>query len=220
MELKGKTLLFLGDSITAGSGVSGKEETYWYRLGQKTCASCIGYGVGGTRIAEQQPDGFEALGNFCTRAQQMQKTADAIIVFGGTNDYGHGDAPLGTLQDRTPKTFYGALHTLILYLLNAYPTAQIVFLTPLHRVGEADRLYNERGARFLAAQSSYCANFLFINRKTGRGKAFFTLFPPDFPVKAIRQYSCLKSRPRQQSAFPRSRLQPRCCGLRQKQPPR
>lgn len=73
MELKGKTLLFLGDSITAGSGVSGKEETYWYRLGQKTCASCIGYGVGGTRIAEQQPDGFEALGNFCTRAQQMQK---------------------------------------------------------------------------------------------------------------------------------------------------
>ena len=52
MELKGKTLLFLGDSITAGSGVSGKEETYWYRLGQKTGASCIGYGVGGTRIAE------------------------------------------------------------------------------------------------------------------------------------------------------------------------
>lgn len=28
MELKGKTLLFLGASITAGSGVSGKEETY------------------------------------------------------------------------------------------------------------------------------------------------------------------------------------------------
>lgn len=156
MELKGKTLLFLGDSITAGSGVSGKEETYWYRLGQKTGASCIGYGVGGTRIAEQQqPDSFEALGNFCTRAQQMQKTADAIIVFGGTNDYGHGDAPLGTPQDRTPKTFYGALHTLILYLLNAYPTAQIVFLTPLHRVGETSRLYNERGMRLSGNLQTY-----------------------------------------------------------------
>lgn len=156
MELKGKTLLFLGDSITAGSGVSGKEETYWYRLGQKTGASCIGYGVGGTRIAEQQqPDGVEALGNFCTRAQQMQKTADAIIVFGGTNDYGHGDAPLGTPQDRTPKTFYGALHTLILYLLNAYPTAQIVFLTPLHRIGETDRLYNERGMRLSGNLQTY-----------------------------------------------------------------
>lgn len=156
MELKGKTLLFLGDSITAGSGVSGKEETYWYRLGQKTGASCIGYGVGGTRIAEQQqPDSFEALGNFCTRAQQMQKKADAIIVFGGTNDYGHGDAPLGTPQDRTPKTFYGALHTLILYLLNAYPTAQIVFLTPLHRVGETDRLYNERGMRLSGNLQTY-----------------------------------------------------------------
>lgn len=82
MELKGKTLLFLGDSITAGSGVSGKEETYWYRLGQKTCASCIGYGVGGTRIAEQQqPDGFEALGNFCTRAQQMQKKRPTPLLF-------------------------------------------------------------------------------------------------------------------------------------------
>lgn len=174
----------MGDSITAGSGVSGKEETYWYRLGQKTGASCIGYGVGGTRIAEQQqPDGFEALGNFCTRAQQMQKTADAIIVFGGTNDYGHGDAPLGTPQDRTPKTFYGALHTLILYLLNAYPTAQIVFLTPLHRVGEADRLYNERGMRFLAAQGSYCANFLLIKRKTGRGKHFLRFSRPIFLLK-------------------------------------
>lgn len=117
MELKGKTLLFLGDSITAGSGVSGKEETYWYRLGQKT--------------------------------------GDAIIVFGGTNDYGHGDAPLGTPQDRTPKTFYGALHTLILYLLNAYPTAQILFLTPLHRVGEADRLYNERGMRLSGNLQTY-----------------------------------------------------------------
>lgn len=156
MELMGKTLLFLGDSITAGSGVSGKEETYWYRLGQKTGAACIGYGVGGTRIAEQQqPDSFETLGNFCTRAQQMQKTADAIIVFGGTNDYGHGDAPLGTPQDRTPKTFYGALHTLILYLLNAYPTAQIVFLTPLHRVGESNRLYNERGMRLSGNLQAY-----------------------------------------------------------------
>ena len=85
----------------------------------------------------------------------MQKTADAIIVFGGTNDYGHGDAPLGTPQDRTPKTFYGALHTLILYLLNAYPTAQIVFLTPLHRVGEADRLYNERGMRLSGNLQTY-----------------------------------------------------------------
>lgn len=167
MELKGKTLLFLGDSITAGSGVSGKEETYWYRLGQKTCASCIGYGVGGTRIAEQQPDGFEALGNFCTRAQQMQKTADAIIVFGGTNDYGHGDAPLGTLQDRTPKTFYGALHTLILYLLNAYPTAQIVFLTPLHRVGEADRLYNERGMRLSGNLQTYVDIILAVCEEYG-----------------------------------------------------
>lgn len=66
----------------------------------------------------------------------MDKDADAVVVFGGTNDFGHGDAPLGTMNDRTPDTFYGALHTLYTSLLEIYTEKPIVVVTPLHRTNE------------------------------------------------------------------------------------
>lgn len=66
----------------------------------------------------------------------MEPEADVIVVFGGTNDFGHGDAPLGTMSDRTPYTFYGACHVLIRKLLERYPEAELVFMTPLHRYVE------------------------------------------------------------------------------------
>lgn len=66
----------------------------------------------------------------------MDKDADAVVVFGGTNDFGHGDAPLGTMNDRTPDTFYGALHTLYTSLLEIYTGKPIVVVTPLHRTNE------------------------------------------------------------------------------------
>jgi len=53
-------------------------------------------------------------------------------VMGGTNDHGHGDAPLGTPDDRTPDTFWGACHTMMRSLLETYPDAVIVICTPLH----------------------------------------------------------------------------------------
>ena len=55
---------------------------------------------------------------------------------GGTNDFGHGDAPIGTMSDRTPYTFYGALHCLYTALIEKYAGVPIVVLTPLHRITE------------------------------------------------------------------------------------
>ena len=66
----------------------------------------------------------------------MDSDADIVVVFGGTNDFGHGDAPLGTMNDRTPDTFYGALHTLYTELLEKFPDSPIVVITPLHRLNE------------------------------------------------------------------------------------
>ena len=70
-------------------------------------------------------------------------TSDIIVVFGGTNDFGHGDAPLGTFEDNTPNTFYGAMHVLCCDLISKFPNSEIIFMTPLHRIGE-DFLVNER----------------------------------------------------------------------------
>ena len=74
--------------------------------------------------------------DFCTRFKTMDDDADLIVLFGGTNDFGHGDAPLGSPTDREPVTFYGACHYLMSGLLEKYPDATIVVMTPLHRISE------------------------------------------------------------------------------------
>ena len=66
----------------------------------------------------------------------MDDDADAVVVFGGTNDYGHGNAPLGCFTDRTPETFYGACHYLFSGLIRKYLGKPVVIMTPLHRCGE------------------------------------------------------------------------------------
>ena len=136
MELKGKKINFLGDSITEGVGTSGKEHMFVNLIAERTGAICRNYGISGARIARQlNPDPNRSYDekDFCRRAPFMDKDADIVIVFGGTNDFGHGDAPMGEFTDHTDATFYGAMHVLCRTLINMYPEGKIVFLTPLHR---------------------------------------------------------------------------------------
>ncbi len=149
MELKGKKLAFLGDSITEGHGVACEENIFWKRLEQMTGAQCYGYGIGGTRIARQlhHKDPSYVDQRFSTRIDQMIPDADVVVVFGGTNDFGHGDAPMGTMNDRTEDTFYGAMHVLLQRLIEKYPAAQLVVMTPLHRCTEHEGGMNPDGLR-------------------------------------------------------------------------
>ena len=57
-------------------------------------------------------------------------------MFGGTNDFGHGDAPFGTLNGEDIYTFCGAVNSLINKLVKDFPNSKIVFMTPIHRLGE------------------------------------------------------------------------------------
>ncbi len=139
MELKNKTALFLGDSITEGALASCPEKRYYNVLKEKYgLKEVVGYGVGGTRIAKQKtPSSSPKFDEyFSVRAEKMRNDADIVVVFGGTNDFGHGDAPLGKMLDRTPDTFYGACHELFAKLIDKYPESTIVVMTPLHRLGE------------------------------------------------------------------------------------
>ncbi len=136
MELKGKKVNFLGDSITDGAGSSCAAARYPDILaGLAELGEIRNYGIGGTRIALYHGQPEEERLDYCKRFPTMDDDADLIIVFGGTNDYGHGNAPMGTNEDRTPETFYGGLHYLMSGLINKYPTADIVILTPIQREG-------------------------------------------------------------------------------------
>ena len=148
-ELKDKKIAFLGDSITEGSRVSDPANFYWNVIGRRSGAKCFGYGVGGTRIAIQNTPSPEGKWDryFASRIDGMIPDADIVVVFGGTNDFGHGDAAFGTFSDRTEHTFCGAFHLLLQKLITRYPQAQLVVMTPLHRDSENQLGYNELGVR-------------------------------------------------------------------------
>lgn len=139
MKLEGKKINFLGDSITEGCGTSGREACFTELLKNKyQLAAARNYGIGGTRYARQIVCADERVdtGDFCARALTMDPDADVVVVFGGTNDYGHGDAPFGKPEDRTEMTFCGACHVLFARLKARFPEAVILIVTPIHRTND------------------------------------------------------------------------------------
>lgn len=147
--IKGQKIAFLGDSVTEGYGVSDPAHIYWNLIAQRSGALCYGYGIGGTRIAVQKVPSPDPNWDryFASRIEEMIPDADIVVVFGGTNDFGHGDAAFGCLSDRANHTFCGAFHLLMQKLINRYPQAQLVVMTPLHRDSENQLGYNELGIR-------------------------------------------------------------------------
>ena len=130
---------FLGDSITEGMLTTSPDKSFVNVVGQLLNCETRNYGIGGTRIAQQklptvnEPRWDE---DFIGRVPSMDDDADFVFVFGGTNDYGHGDAPMGKLGDNTPYTFYGAVNYLVDELLKKYKKETIIFILPLYRVDE------------------------------------------------------------------------------------
>ena len=126
---------FLGDSITEGWGASSREKCYVSLVGKNLNAEVRNYGIAGTRIAKQiQPSEITLFDKyFIPRVKKMKTDADIVFVFGGTNDFGHGDAPLGNIKDYRDDTFYGALNVLIDELYKIYDKERVVFILPIHR---------------------------------------------------------------------------------------
>ena len=140
MELKGKIIDFLGDSLTEGLQLKDDANRYDNYIA-RTCGlkKANNYGIGGTRIAFQSRPSEKAKHDldFCGRCYLMDPEADIIVVFGGTNDYGHGDAPFGQIGDKTRTTFCGAVDYLINKIRELYPSAKLVMVTPGHRFDDA-----------------------------------------------------------------------------------
>ena len=151
MELKGLKAVFLGDSITEGHGCSSPDKVFWQVLAARTGLEVKGFGVGGSRIARQAPSVPPEVydEDFGRRAMRMDKDADIICVFGGTNDFGHGTAPIGEFNDTDPNTFYGALNAMFTYLIDTYPHSFIFVMTPLHRSHEEEASFNTKNPNSL-----------------------------------------------------------------------
>ena len=183
MDLNGKKILFLGDSITEGCGASDVSKCFVSLIAERENAICKNYGIGGTRIAPQKnlAEG-EVDRYFATRVDDMIEDADVVVVFGGTNDFGHGDAPFGKIDDTDERTFCGAYHHLCRKLIARYPEAQLVIMTPMHRDSEDKGPYNEWGVRLCTNLRGYVDAILEI-------AAFYSI-----PVLDLFRVSGIQSR--------------------------
>ncbi|MBO5094309.1 MAG: hypothetical protein J6C33_08125, partial [Lachnospiraceae bacterium] len=135
----------LGDSITYGDKLADTSLSFPNIVSAKAGAAVLNnYGWNGSNVAGEHPD------RLIDRYSAMERDANLILVLGGTNDYGgyneQGTA-IGKIGDMTPDTFYGSLNLLMCGLKQMYPDAEIVFMTPLRRVG-----YMRRN------KSGYCLN--------------------------------------------------------------
>ena len=133
MNIKGLKVNFLGDSITEGTGVTDQNCRFDNRLARACGLSAVNnYSIGGTRLAHQihpsEKPRYDLC--FCGRAYDMDTSADMVIVYGGVNDYIHGDAPFGQIGDTTPATYCGGVYFLMRYLREVYGERPIIFMTP------------------------------------------------------------------------------------------
>lgn len=132
----GKKLLINGDSIADGyqDSINGGPTVPFVELTANDLnMSYTNYSTGGSTIAvrESVPDNRDPI---VTRYQDMSNEGDIIIIAGGTNDWQYSWTPLGDIDSRDICTFYGALHTLCLGLIDKYTSKQILFSLPIKRV--------------------------------------------------------------------------------------
>lgn len=123
----------LGDSITYGDKLASQEYSYASILKTALGAEILrNYGWNGSAIAGNHPD------RFVDRVSSMDRDANVIIVFGGTNDYcGHGEngTELGSMGDMSTGTFYGGLTMMYVGLKQRFPDSDIIYMTPIKRKG-------------------------------------------------------------------------------------
>lgn len=154
-SMYGKKWVCIGDSITAGETLTNPGFTAYSSLVQKECGViAYNYGISGSRIAAEGDPGQALYDNaMSVRYVDMIDGADYITVFGGIND-ANNHLPLGELGDTDIYTFYGALDTLVLGLLDKYPGKGIGFITPLH-YGSSD----ENLLQYINAIKEVCGKF-------------------------------------------------------------
>lgn len=137
--LHGKKLLVFGDSMAYGHTIP---ESVWTKLlAEKHGMILTNFAQNGTTITRKTTtmSGATFLDTDSVHAKVMNNLnnpvdADYIIVFGGTNDIARNDqCPLGTIDDATSQTFYGALNAICQRLIQTYPSGNICFITPYIR---------------------------------------------------------------------------------------
>lgn len=146
--LYGKTAVFLGDSICAGTTVDADSGYYNYGwggiIGESNKMTWKNYGMNGGTITELSAvQSSRWLTTQADTAITEHPAADYVIFEGGCNDADQmKDALLGEISSDyatfDTTTFSGAFESLVLKLLTNYPTAKIGYIIPQKMYAQND----------------------------------------------------------------------------------
>lgn len=129
--LMGITMYAMGDSYFGGSSL-GKEATWVNMLGEKYGMDYINYGIGGSTMSDYVTDRNPMVKRY---ASMRKGDADIILLEGGRNDRTQ-EVPIGDLDSRDSKTFMGSINIMLDGMLETYPNALIILITPWYHTGK------------------------------------------------------------------------------------
>ena len=148
--LEGKKILFIGDSICYGTGLSNGQYPYPYWVGQlHPTATIINDGVAGSTICYQDSASGDSIGLKCQNDRYSGSEfadADIIVIEGGINDLMRNKT-FGTLKSGYMNirqkyykdditTYAGALEYIFKYFTEKFVGKRILFTT-IHRLTSA-----------------------------------------------------------------------------------
>lgn len=131
---KDKKIGWIGDSIVYGltpsSGSLDRNDRVSFANMTAVALemTIINDGVSGSTIAKSKSNTVP----MSERYMNLDADCDIIVVSGGTNDFDRA-VPLGSTDNSTNDTFYGALKILCEGLKSRYPEKLIIFSTPIKR---------------------------------------------------------------------------------------
>lgn len=130
IDFSNLTYMVFGDSITFGAEYSNgyNQMQTPYNEAVKdilNLKSTINNGVSGATFTRNNIP-LPCISDIITSSNEK---ADIISVMGGVNDFNR-NLPLGDINDKTPDTIYGALHTTMSYLKENNPETYIFYMTP------------------------------------------------------------------------------------------
>ncbi|PEW73999.1 hypothetical protein CN449_15145 [Bacillus thuringiensis] len=124
----GKIVAWVGDSITEKNFRANKN--YHDFIAEKTGMIVVNHGKSGTGYAT--PYGQSS--PIKDRVKDIDTNTDLIVIFAGTNDFGNGTLPLGSITDKDGTvSVTGAIYSTFEQLVNRFPTKVIAIMTPLPR---------------------------------------------------------------------------------------
>jgi len=182
--LFGKKWVACGDSFTHGdfsnsptqdytieSGkYAGQYKVYPYLIGNRNNMDIVNEAINGSTMT--YIDGVQTYAFSLTRYQNIPSDADYITLkFGINDDASHKNAPIGTIDDTTNETFYGAYNIVLDYLIRNHPQAKIgVIITngsTLDIVNATIAIAKKWGVPYLNEATDEQCSFMFRSNRSG-----------------------------------------------------